>query len=152
MFIPPVEFRDLENQCQGALKLFTLLRHFMLGFPFNLTSFLHIKPFSDPLCPVGAGMVPLEETFPMRMEMFKYKGDHSEQLPIDLHQPFPLRGQVDPKHAWKKLLAYMESFAFAKFSTSFIQVFPLVCHPSVVDSPFSGTASTLNTDCSYPTG
>ncbi len=29
------------------------------------------------------------------------KGDHSEQLCIDLQRPFPLRGQVDPNHASK---------------------------------------------------
>ncbi len=32
--------------------------------------FILIKPFSDPLCHVDAGMATLEETFPIRIEMF----------------------------------------------------------------------------------
>ncbi len=44
VFIPPVEFRDLENQCQGALKLFWrhvvaqhLTKTLHVGFSFNLS-------------------------------------------------------------------------------------------------------------------
>lgn len=36
------------------------------------------------------------------------KGDHSEQLCIDLHWAFPLRGQVNPNHASQMPLGYQE--------------------------------------------
>ncbi len=54
-------------------------------------------------------------------------GRSFEQLCIDLHRPFPLRGQVDPDHAWKLLLTYMEASAFYIFLHSFIHIFPLIC-------------------------
>ncbi len=88
--------------------------------------FILLKLFNDPSCPMDGGIVILEETTPIRIEMF-HLSDHSEKLSVDWHRPS------------KMILIYMEASAFVillslllLYPPSFIRGFPLICPPSVL--------------------
>ena len=51
--------------------------------------FILIKPFSDPLCPMDGGIVILEETIPIRIEMFHYRIKVITE-PLDIQSGYPV--------------------------------------------------------------
>lgn len=67
--------------------------------------FLLIKAFCDLSRGLWMGVLSsLKTLFPSEYIFFssQYKGDHSQQLCIDLQWPFPLRGHVDINHTSQK--------------------------------------------------
>lgn len=54
------------------------------------------------------------------------KGDHSEQVVIDLYRSFQIKGQAGPNHAGKITFAALKSHQILYGSR--VNIFPLICH------------------------